>query len=356
MLALTVFRYLAYLRRFAYGVQEQEFLGRKNLSQYLGYGPETRLSNEPRDRIERAKMLTYSWFPNGCRLRAFSRDDARNLLSKRKLYFLGDSLIQEFRDSLSYLTGLDMAGFKSHTIVDHRTLEPMPLEQFIYCHCLIESYSNRQNNMTYQYAKVDYDQCRPFYLSNSTDKTEKELCPRPADKTNYHLDAKMYGWIADIQQYDTIIFAVGHHFYKLGDLHQTYPKMMHNLIQWFETKIYKDKWDMHLIYVIEPPGHPKCASMVEPQVSAMSNQEDRYSWGATFRMQQAWKDALQASFVLRNRSFVLDTSHMLLRGDAHMGVTKEGKEDCLHWPLPGPIDTWSQILMNLFKQIEDETE
>ncbi|GFY92325.1 similar to TRICHOME BIREFRINGENCE-LIKE 25 [Actinidia rufa] len=56
---------------------------------------------------------------------------------------------------------------------------------------------------------------------------------------------------------------------------------------------------------------------------------------------------------------LLDTTHLsLLRPDGHPGVYrqfqpyakgKNGKlqNDCLHWCLPGPIDSWNEVIMNM---------
>ncbi|KAL6982004.1 protein trichome birefringence-like [Sarracenia purpurea var. burkii] len=56
---------------------------------------------------------------------------------------------------------------------------------------------------------------------------------------------------------------------------------------------------------------------------------------------------------------LLDTTHLsLLRPDGHPGVyrqfqplaeVKNGKaqNDCLHWCLPGPIDSWNELIMNM---------
>ncbi|XP_057462884.1 protein trichome birefringence-like 25 [Actinidia eriantha] len=56
---------------------------------------------------------------------------------------------------------------------------------------------------------------------------------------------------------------------------------------------------------------------------------------------------------------LLDTTHLsLLRPDGHPGVFrqfqpyskgKKGKlqNDCLHWCLPGPIDSWNEVIMNM---------
>ncbi|KAL7100756.1 hypothetical protein ACP275_08G014700 [Erythranthe tilingii] len=66
-----------------------------------------------------------------------------------------------------------------------------------------------------------------------------------------------------------------------------------------------------------------------------------------------------------NKFEVLDvTEMMLMRPDGHPGVNwgnqwMKGYSDCIHWCLPGPIDVWNEILLELIKrqsQIELSSE
>jgi hypothetical protein len=51
---------------------------------------------------------------------------------------------------------------------------------------------------------------------------------------------------------------------------------------------------------------------------------------------------------------VLDTSHMSeFRADAHSSTTGGKKhDDCMHWCLPGPTDTWNDLLAANLEEIE----
>jgi hypothetical protein len=51
---------------------------------------------------------------------------------------------------------------------------------------------------------------------------------------------------------------------------------------------------------------------------------------------------------------VLDTSHMSeFRADAHPSTTGGKKhDDCMHWCLPGPTDTWNDLLAANLEEIE----
>ncbi|KAL8475545.1 hypothetical protein ACS0TY_028269 [Phlomoides rotata] len=55
----------------------------------------------------------------------------------------------------------------------------------------------------------------------------------------------------------------------------------------------------------------------------------------------------------RNKFEVVDvTEMMLIRPDGHLGVYQgnawmKGYSDCVHWCLPGPIDTWNELLLEL---------
>lgn len=67
---------------------------------------------------------------------------------------------------------------------------------------------------------------------------------------------------------------------------------------------------------------------------------------------EEYKKGLKIGLPLR----LHDTYHMsMLRPDAHPGpyrkpypdISKKPQNDCLHWCLPGPIDTWNELLMNI---------
>ena len=81
----------------------------------------------------------------------------------------------------------------------------------------------------------------------------------------------------------------------------------------------------------------------------------RFNWGELGRYDQMWADAMHARRALlphaepRPRLRVLNVSNLTgLRGDGHCedcASTGAGAElDCLHYCLPGPVDTWSALL------------
>lgn len=45
----------------------------------------------------------------------------------------------------------------------------------------------------------------------------------------------------------------------------------------------------------------------------------------------------------------------VMRADAHVGMRANGRKDCLHYCVPGPIDHWIVLLYNmLLANIEED--
>ncbi|KAI3660176.1 hypothetical protein MP638_002573 [Amoeboaphelidium occidentale] len=313
---------------------------------YLSFGKEAK--NKSIEEIERKKKATmYTYLPSQCVLKEWDREDGRKLLSRRKSLFLGDSIMDSFATSVSYLTGTEQRYFRSYVMVDDRTWLPMPQDQFAFCECMTENYL--RNTRKGPFTSNDFSKCKKLYKKTMGHWHSVCYPPKDVNGTDIPLfqDIQYLGWVKELMKSDTLIFSFGHHMYKLGELNTTYPAVVERMIKWFEDL----KWSGTLIYVATPPGHPGCFRKTEPenQESSYSAEADIYNWRSTYNLQFLWREAFQKSEKLRNRSYFLDLSHMLQRPDAHyIGP----KKDCLHWVIPGPIDTWSQFLIHLFKQID----
>jgi hypothetical protein len=77
------------------------------------------------------------------------------------------------------------------------------------------------------------------------------------------------------------------------------------------------------------------------------------SWAELARFDDLWAEAVHARNALSAERAqrplrVLNVSHLAsLRGDAHCeDCTGEQTPDCLHFCLPGPVDTWSALLQD----------
>ena len=354
--------------KFAYDRRHIETLSHFNDREpyYMSFGALSREGKPNKSYDEQLRPLSYSWFPAKCNLYAYDRTDMRRQLMKRKLYIVGDSISMELADSIDLLTGLQVAAYKSWTMLDYRTLKPMSVFRNRFCICLETAYSGRVNpDFVSPYTDVEYDKCWQNEYEVEFQKSEsQQICylpPDPSDKLKQHISPSLLGWVDGFDNYDTFVFSIGHHSWKFGELTETYPKIVANMIAWLENKVANENWDGFIIYVSAPMGHADCTAAKDPNeefqmpINPTSEYDplDKHNWKKTVALQNLWRDAFERSELLRNRYAYIDLSATYFRSDAHYeGV----KGDCLHWMMPGVVDLWSHYLYHIIKELNNERQ
>lgn len=108
--------------------------------------------------------------------------------------------------------------------------------------------------------------------------------------------------------------------------------------------------DKLIIFRDTPPGHPYCLGCKEPL--AKPQNLSKVSWYSWNHLPQANKHAkrIVESFGIVYMDVSTPTQ---FRPDGHMERNKKGQADCLHYCLPGPTDTWVQILYNTLVQVKN---
>lgn len=71
--------------------------------------------------------------PHSCDLLSFNNMLMAEMLRTRKMYFVGDSLTEQFVNSMKALTGTSPLFNKSYILVNHKTLRPMAGEDWLQC-------------------------------------------------------------------------------------------------------------------------------------------------------------------------------------------------------------------------------
>ena len=279
------------------------------------------------------------------------------MMKKKNIFIVGDSLMMELADSLDFMTGLSVDAFKTWVVLNPKTLQPASIEESEFCSCMERSALMR--GIVENYVEEDKMNCwKEKYSKIWKGEDEwKKVChtpPDPNDKMKWHLSPSFLRWVESFDKYDTFVFSVGHHSWKFGDdLDKVYPVLVHRTIEWLEKKVL-DGWNGWIIYVAAPMGHKNCQNYTEPIIDfpQTGNIWDKYGWAKTVRLQQMWRISAEKSDILRNRFVFLDLEMMKYRPEGHY----EGiKMDCLHWMLPGPVDTWSHLFFHVLKEIEDST-
>ena len=99
-----------------------------------------------------------------------------------------------------------------------------------------------------------------------------------------------------------------------------------------------------------PPGHLHCTQYTAPIDTPQDPASLPFNWG-----EMAEQNAVVREEAERVGGVYMDVFRMTaLRPDGHKGLKVVGNrtvEDCLHYDSPGPVDTWSQMLMNMMVKL-----
>ena len=267
-------------------------------------------------------------------------------------------------------------------------------------HASHRTHPTESTPITYEWTEREFNECRHWKHHSISLRSLLAICPRPWQRLTNGLpdfgDVRVLDWVLGLDQLQLeheksvgwLVFSVGHHFYKvhkyfmehaskdqmtgvLRYLNKTSPRsvsveelynvMADRMVRWLEYRLETDLPHLKIIYVLSPPGTPRCQSSTDPLPYPISSilksyaaLPDPFSWFTTYRMQYAFKRKLQSSRILRRRSWWVDTGMLMQRPD---GRFRGEKEDCLHWAQPGAMDVAIQILYGIFAEYYgDEVE
>lgn len=103
-----------------------------------------------------------------------------------------------------------------------------------------------------------------------------------------------------------------------------------------------------IIYRYSAPGHANCTRYTKPLKWRQKPEDLPFHWGDFTRQNE-----LARKVVEEVGGVHMDVDKMTaLRPDGHQGWIPEIKAfDCLHYCIPGPIDTWAQLLYNILLKL-----
>eukprot|EP01038_Epipyxis_sp_PR26KG_P017451 gene17451-24138_t len=235
------------------------------------------------------KREKYKWVPHACRLVPWNATLFCELLDNRRIFFYGDSTMQQSAHGLMSLIIDANAG------------------------CA---------NLTY-FHKTEY-------LFPNSGLMKQILQIRP----------------------DILIFAFGPHGKDRGDTEYTLQQFvefvinsrMFQLYKWDKKEDYKkeDKNNIHnrnvtVLWRTNTAGHIECDKINEPvkEYKFLGSDVDWFRW-TDF---PEW-DEISRNYTRGTDVQLLDMSPLYFRGDAH-----PGNGDCLHFCMPGPTDLFSYLLL-----------
>lgn len=260
--------------------------------------------------------LQWYWKPDdkSCPLIVPTRKDFCDALNGRNILVVGDSLNEEVFATIASLTTNSWTG-------GHQ-LDQEPKPSFI-CN----------NTIKMMYIRNDYLsalQLKDFHMCPYGDAT----C-----LTHGSLNYIEIPWLhhATSGEFQIVILNRGAHYVDDDTLH----RQLHALVRVLKKSNLSEK-GIQMFYRTTVSGHPNCAQYMKPSLVPISAQgsPSEYHWEDFARQNE-----IAFSYFEYIDAFKVDANATATyRGDLHTGA-HDG--DCLHYCIPGPVDTWVIFLYNL---------
>eukprot|EP00268_Persea_americana_P053913 TRINITY_DN6142_c0_g1_i1.p1 TRINITY_DN6142_c0_g1~~TRINITY_DN6142_c0_g1_i1.p1 ORF type:complete len:430 (-),score=80.49 TRINITY_DN6142_c0_g1_i1:479-1768(-) len=312
--------------------------------------------------------LYWRWKPKGCNLPRFEPSSFLRLVENKHLAFIGDSMA---RNQLESLLCLLSEASPPHLV-----------------------YRDGEENKFRRWHISSHNITVSIYWSPFLVKGDGEWAATGLNHNKLYIDLVDDRWAMEIGQMDVIVLSIGHWFlhpalYFEKDLVlgcHSCPTLNHTEIGFYQVfgkslrtamKAISDIQDgkrRQIIVTTFSPHHfegdwdkagacPKKEPFNEGE-KAMEAMDAEMRSVEIEEVEAAKKNGEQIGLQFE----ALDITKLsLMRPDGHPGpymhpfpfangVQKWVQNDCVHWCLPGPIDTWNEILLEVMKRWDAETK
>ncbi|XP_072979348.1 xyloglucan O-acetyltransferase 1-like [Typha angustifolia] len=305
--------------------------------------------------------LYWRWRPKQCELPPFDPVSFLSQTRNKHLAFVGDSMARNQLESLLCL------------------LATSSIPELVY---------HDEENKFRRWVFKDYNATvsvfwSPFLVQGKEKKAELGL-----NHNMLYLDSPDERWASELDQIDIVVFSIGHWFLHpavyyekdvaLGCHHC--PELNHTEIGFFDVfrkaiettlKEVSRRDDSKFAAVVTfSPAHfegewDKAGACPKKEPYREGEKEMEYM-DKEMRKMEVEEVAAAAKNAKGVRIEALDVTKLaLLRADGHPGpymypnpfaggVKDRVQNDCVHWCLPGPIDTWNEILLEMIKRWKNE--
>lgn len=305
--------------------------------------------------------LYWRWKPNNCQLPRFDPKKFLQLFKNKNLAFVGDSLARNQLESLLCM----LSTFSPHDLV----------------------FSHGEENKFRKWHFPSHNVNISIYWSPFLVKGVEK-----SDKTYYntlYLDSVDEKWANDLGQMDLVVFSIGHWYllsaiYFYGDkvlgCHSC-PGLNYTEVGFYD--VYGKAFETTFKTILDRRGGGKDKLDVIVTTFSPAHFEgewDKYGacsktkpYDAKEKEKLEWMDAVMRETSIKQVSIAKKEGHeknvvrfeavdvtklAYLRPDGHPGpymhpfpfangIQERVQNDCVHWCLPGPIDTWNEILMQV---------
>ncbi|KAJ8574273.1 hypothetical protein K7X08_026078 [Anisodus acutangulus] len=311
--------------------------------------------------------IYWRWKPRNCLLPRFDPKKFLQILKNKNLAFVGDSLARNQLESLLCL----LSTFSPHELV----------------------FSHGEDNKFRKWHFPSHNVNVSIYWSPFLVKGVEK-----SDKKNYNtlfLDSVDEKWAIDLVQMDLVVFSVGHWFlhsavYFYGDkvlgchycsglnytevgFYDVYGKAFETTFKTIIERRGKNDGAIDVIVTTFSPAHfegewdkygacPKTKPYDSEEKKKLEWMDAEMRETAIKQVNTAKKEARKKNVWNNVRFEVVDVTKLAyLRPDGHPGpymhpfpfangIEERVQNDCVHWCLPGPIDTWNEIFLQVIKK------
>ncbi|KAF3338264.1 Protein ALTERED XYLOGLUCAN 4-like protein [Carex littledalei] len=289
-------------------------------------------------------FVKWKWQPHGCHLPRFDPEQFLNALRGMNLAFVGDSVARNHKNSL--LCMLSQVESPQNT------------------------YNDKENQITKWYFQT-YNFTVMHLWTRYFVRYEEMKVNGSNTETNVYLDEMDPNWVNLVHEANYVVLSGGHWFFKNLNLYQK-NKLIGTVYEKNNISIaVQNAFRTALNYLSSSSGGGNVQLVVVRTFSpthfeggvwnsggsctrTMPNLDPSPLNGNHLEMRNIMLEEMEGiRNVNRGRGVMFAamdvTSVMNMRPDAHPGVHwdnrwNQGLSDCTHWCMPGPIDTWNQLL------------
>ena len=331
------------------------------------------------------EFLKWRWKPDECELPLFDSAQFLEIVKGKSLAFVGDSVARNHMQSLLCLLS-NVSSFSKH------------FKTFPFINCLLHMLQGShpedvslKYNLTYDFKRwffADYNFTvarfwSPF-LVKSKDADQNGFSSNSL--MNLYLDEADQSWTSAIESFDYVVFSAGQWFfrpqvyYENGRIIGCFNCQKSNVTQLMNYYGYGKVFQTAFRTIMSLKGYKGVTLMRTFSPSHFENgewnkggdcartrpftKEETKRESYVFELHKAQVEEFKAAEkegMQRGLQFrLLDTTEaMLMRPDGHPNhyspPRKENVADCVHWCLPGPIDTWNEFLLSILKTVRKDT-
>ncbi|KAK6927993.1 PC-Esterase [Dillenia turbinata] len=305
------------------------------------------------------QFLKWRWKPDRCELPLFNAYHFLELVRGKSMAFVGDSVGRNQMDSLLCL----LTRVEYPVDVSHKYTSDSKFKRWFY--------PNYKFTVANFWAPHLVKSMSAFAKGSSFNSL-----------MNLYLDQVEETWSAQIADFDYVIISAGHWFFrplmfydngKVVGCHRCFDKNIRDLTHYygykkafkttFSTLQNLPKYQGITFLRTFSPGHFENGSWDKggncPRAMPFTGREvslaDDYLEFYLIQMEEFRKAEIEGK--KKGLKFIMidTTEAMLLRPDGHPNYYGHNQDnnrtiaDCVHWCLPGPIDTWNELLLQMLK-------